>query len=190
MKKTLDKILKIVYGVFIALVVVVALIFIIPLLPIPGNYNIKVVLSGSMEPDIKTGAIVLVKPENSYEVGDIINFDGNFRLNGQKLSITHRVTEKNIDEATGNITYKTKGDANDDEDFEMVSHNKVLGRVIFDVPYIGYVVETAQKPYGFLALILIPAGIIIFDQSKVILQEFKKMKKDKDNQLSDEQKNV
>src|SRR3989344_8712061 len=123
-----SKILKVVYGVFIALVVVVAFIFIIPLLPISGNYNIKVVLSGSMEPEIKTGAIVVVKPTATYEVGDVINFNGNFKLNGKELSITHRIIEKKVDEVTGAISYITKGDANEDTDFETVTSRQVLGK--------------------------------------------------------------
>lgn len=188
MKKLSDKIFKIFYWVFTTLVAVVALILIVSLLPIPGNYQIKTVLSGSMEPAIKTGAVVVVKPADNYEKGDVINFTGNFRLtSGKEVTVTHRIVEKNVSEA-GVISYVTKGDANDDSDFETVAQRQVIGKVLFNVPYIGYVLETAKKPYGFLALILIPAGLIVLEQIKNIWTEFKKMRSKKRQETSDKQR--
>jgi len=49
-----------------------------------------------------------------------------------------------------------------------------VGKVLFDVPYLGYAVETARKPIGFVLLIIIPAGIIVYDEVRKIVSELKK----------------
>ncbi|KKU04164.1 MAG: hypothetical protein UX07_C0045G0001, partial [Parcubacteria group bacterium GW2011_GWA2_45_30] len=47
------------------------------------------------------------------------------------------------------------------------------------VPYLGYAIETARTTYGFLALIIIPALIIVWDQAQKIWEEIKKARKNK-----------
>ena len=99
--------------------IIVISIFIIPII-----FGIKpfVVLSGSMEKEIKTGSIVYVnsniKAEN-IKVGDIIAFSIN---NGQA---THRVISIN-----DNRTFTTKGDANQTEDLTQVKFENYMGKTI------------------------------------------------------------
>src|SRR3989338_9229880 len=81
---------KIIYGVFIALLIGVAGLFVVSLLPIPGNIEIKIVKSGSMEPTIMTGAIVVVKPATSYAVNDIVMFGKDTK---REIPTTHRIME-------------------------------------------------------------------------------------------------
>ncbi|MDO8486273.1 MAG: signal peptidase I [Candidatus Staskawiczbacteria bacterium] len=176
----LNKIYKIVSGIFLVIMIVIAAIVVISAFPVKGNIQIKVVLSGSMEPSIKTGSVILIKPVASYNIGDVITFDSNFREpNGARIPVTHRVVE--VKKENSVISYLTKGDANEDPDNSTISYKSVIGKVLFSVPYLGYVVETAKKPYGFLALIMIPALIIISDQVKKILDELKRMKMNKKN---------
>ncbi len=179
------KIKKTAYIVFISFLALIGLLVIVSAFPISGNYQIKVVQSGSMEPAMKVGSIVIIKPADSYEVGDIVTFHGRFRLpNGEELAVTHRVVEKTVSGST--TVYKTKGDANDDPDTELLRENKIIGKVLFDVPYIGYVVETARKPYGFLAILIIPASIIIYDQAIVVWKEVKKLRAKREKDLQSE----
>ena len=72
------------------------------------------VLSGSMEPAIKTGDLIVVKaiPDSNIEEGDIITFKTN-----PDTFVTHRVVE--VFDQDGNISFKTKGDANNVEDKEL-----------------------------------------------------------------------
>ncbi len=171
----LNKIYKILSGIFLAAMIFIALIVVVSAFPIKGNIQIKVVLSGSMEPSIKTGSIILIKPADSYNIGDVITFASNFKEpNGARIPVTHRIVE--IKKQNSEVSYITKGDANEDADETVISYKSVMGKVLFDAPYLGYVVETAKKPYGFLALIMIPALIIIYDQAKKIWDEIKKMK--------------
>lgn len=96
----------------------------------------SVVLTGSMEPDIKPGDMILIdkitneKGLNELKVGDIITF------HRDDIVITHRIKEIVTDE-NGNITFRTKGDNNSVEDTRLVEPNEVMGRYIGVIPKIG-----------------------------------------------------
>jgi hypothetical protein len=47
----------------------------------------------------------------------------------------------------------------------------VWGKVILTIPYIGYGVEAARKPIGFIFLVIIPAGVVIIDELRKIALE-------------------
>lgn len=130
--------------------IIVISIFIIPVI-----FGIKpfVVLSGSMEKEIKTGSIVYVNSNIKVEdikVGDIIAFRIN---NGQA---THRVISIN-----DNRTFTTKGDANQTEDLTQVKFENYMGKTIFSIPYLGYIVSNLQAhiklviALGILSIILV-----------------------------------
>lgn len=79
-----------------------------------------VVLSGSMEPEIHTGAMVYVDKNvtvENIETGDVIAFKTNTML------VTHRVTEKD----DKNKNFITKGDANENVDFAPVPYDMYEG---------------------------------------------------------------
>lgn len=153
------------YGFYLAVAFIV-LLLLSSALPIPGGVKTFVVQSGSMEPSIKTGGIVVVKPADSYAVGDVITFGPRSKT---KPPTTHRIIEVKED---GNFV--TKGDANDDEDMRTVSRYEVIGKVLFSVPYVGYAVAAAQKPWGFTIIVVIPAAIIIWEEVGKIWREMKK----------------
>ena len=163
------KFFKAIYYIFIGLVAVIALLLIISVLPITGNYKVMTVLSGSMEPAIKMGSIVVVKPAKDYKIGDIITFGP---YSKRKPPTTHRIYD--IEVIEGKTFYITKGDANNAPDPRKVAKNEVLGKVLFSIPYLGYAVETAKKPWGFMAIVIIPAVIIIYEEIKKIIREIKK----------------
>ena len=180
MKMSKDRVKKIISTILTGLLIALAVVLVVPMLPIPGNFSIRVVQSGSMEPAIKTGSVVLIKPLSNYKVGDIISFEGNFKdEKGKKIQTTHRIADVKVD--VGTVFYQTKGDANDSVDQNLVSANKVIGRVLVSVPYAGYLVAGAQTGYGLLAIVVIPAVIIIFDHVKKIVAEVKKTREGKAN---------
>ena len=163
------KIGKIIYYVFVAFLTVIALLLIVSVFPIPGNYKVMTVLSGSMEPAIKMGSVVVIKPQEEYKVGDVITFGSYSKT---KPPITHRIYQ--IKEVNGKKVYITKGDANNAPDQKEVAKRDVVGKVLFSVPYLGYAVDFAKKPVGFMLIVIIPAIIIIYDEVKNIWQEIKK----------------
>ncbi|TSC78833.1 MAG: signal peptidase, endoplasmic reticulum-type [Parcubacteria group bacterium Gr01-1014_29] len=171
------------YYLFFGALIFVALVVVASAFPIKGNIQIKVVESGSMEPAIKTGSVALIKPVTSYKIGDIITFEGNFKnAKGQRVPTTHRIVEMRVDR--GNPIYITKGDANEEQDTREATGSQVIGKVLFSIPYIGYAVETARQPYGFAALIIVPALLIIGDQAQKIWREIKKIRGRKEHETN------
>ncbi|WP_339213840.1 signal peptidase I [Ornithinibacillus sp. FSL M8-0202] len=121
------------------------------------GYQLKTVLSGSMEPEFNTGSIIAVEPGGDmtrFQSGDVITFveeDG-------KL-ITHRVIE--VVNSGEHVMYRTKGDNNASPDSSLVlSENVVAQYTGFTIPYLGYVVNLAQSQNGAF-LLLIPGFILI-----------------------------
>lgn len=96
----------------------------------------SVVLTGSMEPDITPGDIVLIDKVSTeaelYEltVGDVINFDRD------DINISHRIVDV-IEDEQGNRCFQTKGDNNSSEDVQLVQLNDVRGRIVYNVPKAG-----------------------------------------------------
>jgi len=164
MKKTL----RIIYYIVVGVIVLSGFLLLISVLPITGNYRVMMVLSGSMEPSIKIGSLVIVKPADSYKIGDIISF----QKKGDLEPTTHRIEEVRV--AGGEMLYTTKGDANNASDRTEVAASDIKGKVLFSIPYLGYVINFVQKPLGFMLMIIIPAIIIIGDEVKKIYFELKK----------------
>jgi len=168
------KILKTIYYILIGFIVLIAVLLIVSVFPIAGNYKIMIVQSGSMEPAIKMGSIVVVKPAVDYKIGDVITFGPYSKT---KAPTTHRIYDMKV---TGGVpSYITKGDANDTPDNREVTERDVLGKVLFSIPYIGYAVDAAKKPFGFMLIIIVPAVIIIYDEARKIFEEIRKKRQQK-----------
>lgn len=135
-------------------------------LNIPGSYKLMVVQSGSMEPAIKTGSIVVIKPEENYQKGDVITFKDPEK---PKITVTHRILEVKND--SGSITYTTKGDANKTSDMSKVGKNQVLGKEVLSVPRVGYLIDFAKTREGLIILVIIPAVIIVYSEILSIKRE-------------------
>lgn len=93
----------------------------------------SVILTGSMEPGIMPGDVVIVR-KVGYEdvaVGDIIMYN-----NGEGTFITHRIIEKT--DESGETLLVTKGDNNSGPDPGFVNASQLKGRVIYVVPDAGY----------------------------------------------------
>ncbi len=162
---TSDRIFKVLAYLFYAAIALVAVVLIASAVPVPGGIKTYVVQSGSMEPAIKTGSVVVIKPMADYRVGDVITFGPKSK---GKTPTTHRIME--VKEGG----FVTRGDANNGEDMRTVSRYEIIGKVLFSVPYIGYAVATAQQPWGFGLIIVIPAVLIIYEEAQKIRRELKK----------------
>jgi len=119
-----------------------------------GTPVIDAVLSGSMEPALPLGGVVFIKPVEPADIGpgSIIAY-----RSGEPL-ITHRVVDV-IDESE--LSFITKGDANQSPDLSPVPAASVVGKVVFDVPYLGYLAAFVKTPLGFLLAIILPGLAII-----------------------------
>lgn len=162
------------YYIFVTLIIAVALMLLMSTVPVPGNIKVKIVQSGSMEPTIMTGGIIVIRPASLYEVGDIITFGKDTKT---QIPTTHRIVKK---EGSGlNAVFTTKGDANDAEDPKPTNYSEIGGKVLFTLPYLGYILSFAKKPMGFVLLVGVPALIIILDEIQKIIGEVRKIKRKK-----------
>ena len=110
-----------------------------------------VVVSGSMEPAIKTGSISWVKlhaDASCMEQGDILAF----KRNDGEL-VLHRIVRKT---EAGMVT---KGDANQTPDPALVREHQIKGRVLFTVPYVG---KAFMRNAGEFAVFFTVGSVVLF----------------------------
>ena len=142
-------------GFIIAVVVMVAAVF--TYLAPHFGWRVDAVLTGSMEPELKVGSLVVtcsVEPKD-VELGDIITFRQN---TAGKNPISHRVIG-----IVGNSPsyFETKGDANGSPDPFKVSARNLIGKICFHIPSVGYFTEFLKTPLGFIFGLVIPGLVII-----------------------------
>jgi signal peptidase len=134
------------------------------------GYQLKTVLSGSMEPGIHTGSIISIKETadpTGLQEGDVITYQA-----ADDMLITHRIIEVND---AGN-QYITKGDANDAADREPVNAQNVIGTYTgFTVPYAGYVMNFANSSEGAALLLIIPGIFLIIYAGIMIWSALRKI---------------
>lgn len=92
----------------------------------------SVIATGSMEPMIKPGDVILVKKidGNEAKLGDVIQF------RKDNILISHRIME--VIEEDNVKKYITKGDNNSVEDSDPVLPEQIKGKIIKVVPKIGW----------------------------------------------------
>lgn len=115
-----------------------------------------VITSGSMEPTIPTGAVALTRstPAAEVEVGDVVTVRS---TTGSR--VTHRVVDVVL--ADGGATLRLQGDANDAPDPTPYPAREV-GRVVGDVPLLGYLLVGLRSPAGLLGLGALAALLLVF----------------------------
>ena len=90
------------------------------------------IASNSMNPTFTRGDIQIInKKKQEYEKGDIIQFYG---LNN--TIFVHRIVSKRKED--GKTYYITKGDNNNNVDLVEISEDKIIGKAIFTIKYLGY----------------------------------------------------
>lgn len=138
---------------------------------VPG-YSGFIVESGSMEPEIMTGAILYTKNVSAEKIseGDTITYQ-----DGDKFT-THEVIGKNSSD--GQITFKTKGVANEAPDPGRVTEDQLAGKKITSIPFLGYMVSWAGTDEGIAVLILLPATLMIGSELRLIIREVRSRKEE------------
>lgn len=132
----------------------------------PSKYNAYVVLTGSMIPTININDVVVTKyiEPKDLEKNDIITFYSEY----YNLNVTHRIIDIYYDDTTNEYMFKTKGDANNSEDFSLLNGTDIYGRVILKIPKLGYVQNFLARDGGWIIVILIPSlAILSYDIMKL-----------------------
>lgn len=117
------------------------------------GYDVYVVVSGSMEPEIPVGSalyVTAVAPED-VAAGDVIAFYDRGAV------ITHRVLENHVVEGE----FITKGDANEERDLAPVPYASLIGRMARSVPFLGNVMAVCSGTKGKIYLACGVVGAVL-----------------------------
>ena len=153
--------------------IIIATVVILSVVVTPGGFRLSSVVSGSMEPSIKVGSVILTIPSDNYEVGDVISFES-VSKSSTKYTTTHRIHEK-IDGDDEQL-FVTKGDLNEDIDAQLVSENEINGKLFISIPFLGYLVSFTRTKLGLLVMIIIPAFLLVLSEVFNISKEVKRQK--------------
>lgn len=133
------------------------------------NHRLYIVDSGSMSPTIKQDSMIIVKELVPKEVviGDVVTYYGH----NKSSRVTHRVMEVQ----NNGESFITRGDANESDDPLPLEGKKVIGKVVYVIPFIGNVFRFLSTKYGIALLITIAIVWIVlprfFNKEKEVEKE-------------------
>lgn len=182
-------------------IVIVACVILIPILiinlsimfqaktnedEVPSIFGIKpfMVLSGSMETEIKKGDLIITKIVNPETLGidDVIAF-----RDAEGTVTTHRIID--VVERNGETYFITKGDNNSSQDQNLVSLDDVEGIYITRIPGIGSMMKSLSEPttimvigLGITVIFVISFSISNKKQREIERQEFLEYKRMKEQE--------
>lgn len=112
------------------------------------GFSSAVVISGSMEPAISVDDMVIVRAQESYELQDIVMYEG-----GQS-TVTHRIV------AVEDGAYITRGDSNNADD-PAVTAERIIGKVVCIIPGVGKIISFIKTPLGMCILVLLALAVLM-----------------------------
>lgn len=151
-----SKFASVLQNIIIILIVLFNIVFITKAIRNPNKtpdfMGIKsfVIISGSMEPKIKIGDMVIIKSPSSdynYKEGDIIAFREGTTV------IVHRINK--IMEVDGQVKYQTKGDNNNTPDKNLVERQNIEGVYKFHISKIGNIFMFIYKNFIYIIIVLL-----------------------------------
>lgn len=117
-------------------------------LPSVFGFTQAVVLSGSMEPVLSVGDVVIYKSRDEYEIGDVVIF------HQDDYFVTHRIVGE-----TEN-GFITQGDANNTADKDVLYAEMIEGEMVLALSNAGTVMNFIKTPVGIICVILLAFVII------------------------------
>lgn len=156
MKKQTKTIIRTVLLVFVALIVGINVYALNAsrvagdAIPMPFGVGLTVVLSGSMEPELSVGDLLIVAEQDSYTVGEVVVFQEG------RIGVVHRIIEMD------DTTVTTQGDANNVPD-EPMDISRIKGKVVLAIPMIGHVVNMIKTPVA--TVVILAAAIFLLERS-------------------------
>ena len=99
-----------------------------------GNVKARIVLTGSMEPAISAGDVIVTTPitRKVPKINDVVAYQAK-RFNGEDVAVfSHRIIGGDIENG-----FIMKGDANKSPDPQKPKGEDILGVVFFVIPFIG-----------------------------------------------------
>lgn len=133
-------------------------------LPSVMGFKMMTVLTGSMEPNIQTGDLLIVKtiPTDQLKINDVITF-----RSSNNTPVTHRIID--LVNQNGRVLFQTKGDANNIVDEDLVQSEQVIGTMAIRIPKMGYVANFIKSPAGLITVAVIFIFFLLIGPTKKIL---------------------
>ena len=138
------------------------------------GFRIYRVISGSMQPALQIGDVIIVKKSNNYYERDIITYSNGL------TTITHRIIAINNDEVI------TKGDANEVDD-KPINKEQIIGKFFFRISNFSLFSMILSKNVIYLIMIFLLVLIFLLVIGDRIIRNFryqssnvKKLKKNKE----------
>ena len=132
--------------------------------PMPFGVGASVVLSGSMEPALSVGDLLIFTEEENYEVGDVVVYQSG------RTPVVHRIIALDAE------TVITQGDANNTAD-EPFGVQLIKGKVVTAVPLVGHLIWVLKTPMG--TILTIAAAVLLMELSFRKERQEKEMEKEK-----------
>lgn len=139
------------------------------------GFRIYRVISGSMQPALQIGDVIIIKKANNYAEKDIITYDNGL------TTITHRIKSIDGDEII------TEGDANDAPD-KPITKDRILGKYFFRISTFSVFSIMLTGKTIYLIMVLVLFAILLFAISDRVTKNleyrrnnFKKVIKEKEN---------
>ncbi len=127
-------------------------------LAVSGKIGLLIVKSGSMQPYMPPGSLLVFKSATISDVsrGEVVVFR---ESKSSSLLITHRAVDK-IFKKDG-FYVKTKGDTNHRADTMLVGEDQIIGKAAYIFPGVGRIFGFAKTPVGLLILNLMLAFFVL-----------------------------
>ena len=119
-------------------------------MPMPLGFATSVVLSGSMEPELSVNDMIVVTPQDSYQVGDVVVYQSYGTL------IVHRIISIDGESVI------TQGDANTKPD-QPIKLSDIKGEVVTSIPYVGLILSFVRSPLGII--LILGTAFILMERS-------------------------
>lgn len=151
------------FSVLIITALVAMVLIVVPILTGSQSYS---VLTNSMKPHYAPGTFLVVKPTpfNSLKIGDVVTYQID---SGRPEVITHRVLSVGADQ-DGHRTLITKGDNNAVADDAPVTEVQVRGKLMYAVPYVGFVANWLGNQNRGLFSEVAAGGFILYGAGLII----------------------
>lgn len=118
------------------------------------------ILTGSMQPSIPPGTLVVMKPVPVEEIGlgTVVTYQ---LKSGEPTVVTRRVVSTGMN-GKGERVFRTQGDANNAADAKPVRPVQIKGALWYKVPYLGYVNKYITGKERHITMIIVVSGLLLY----------------------------
>lgn len=156
LRSVLGGIVQVLASLFILSMTVILMVAVV--IPRIAGATPYTILTGSMQPGLPLGSLVVIRPVDPREigVGTVITYQ---RESGKAITVTHRVVSQGFS-IKGELQFQTQGDANSSPDLDWVKPVQIRGEKWYAIPYLGYVNNALTGEERQMAVYIVAALLL------------------------------